>query len=142
MTRKLEPRVIKTAGQYRRYQAEVRRLAGRDPEAESTEGLRLELLAKLVEDYERERFLFEKPDPVSAILFRMEQRGLRQKDIAELLGGRNRASEVLARKRPLTLTMIRALYRQLAIPPELLIREPAASYRVPRRKRATSPPAR
>jgi HTH-type transcriptional regulator/antitoxin HigA len=58
----------------------------------------------------------------------MEEMGLRQKDIADLLGGRNRASEVLARKRPLTLPMIRALYKKLDIPPALLVQEPKAEY--------------
>ena len=101
-----------------------------DPDLESTDGVRLELLAKLVEDYEKSRFAFAKPDPIDAIVFRMEQRGLRQKDIASLLGGKNRASEVLARKRPLTLPMIRALHEKLDLPPVLLIREPRAQYAV------------
>ena len=124
----MEPRIIKTVEQYRRYLSEVERLAARDPEAESTEGGRLELLAKLVEDYEKARFKFRTPDPVEAILFRMEEQGLRQKDIADILGGKNRASEILSGKRSLTLPMIRALYEKLAIPVELLIREPAAAY--------------
>lgn len=126
----MEPRIIKTEEQYRRYLDEVARLAANDPDVDTDEGARLELLAKLVEDYEKARFNFAQPDPVEAILFRMEQQGLRQKDIADLLGGKNRASEVLARKRPLTLSMIRALHERLAIPPDLLIREPAAIYAV------------
>ncbi len=134
MKPKTEPRIIKTSEQYRACVAEVKRLVRKDPDPDSAAGARLELMAKLIEDYERQLFIFEKPDPVDAIIFRMEQQGLRQKDVADLLGGKNRASEVLARKRPLTLPMIRALYERLAIPPELLIREPAASYRVPRRK--------
>ena len=109
----LEPRIIKSETQYREYLALVETLAVADPALESAEGARLELLAKLVEDYEKTRFAFARPDPIEAILFRMEQQGLRQKDIAELLGGKNRASEVLARKRPLTLTMIRALHEKL-----------------------------
>jgi HTH-type transcriptional regulator / antitoxin HigA len=124
----MEPRIIKTEAQYRRYRDEVVRLAANDPDADSDEGTQLELLAKLVEDYEKARFRFAPPDPVEAILFRMEQQGLRQKDIADLLGGKNRASEVLARKRPLTLSMIRALHEHLAIPSDSLIREPTASY--------------
>lgn len=124
----MEPRIIKTEEQYRRYLGEVERLAARDPDADSGDGGRLELLAKLVEDYEKARFKFSKPGPVEAILFRMEEQGLRQKDIAEILGGKNRASEVLSGKRGLTLPMIRALHEKLAIPPELLIREPAATY--------------
>jgi len=127
-------RIIKTKAQHAAALAEIARLARRDPARESRDGVRLELLAKLVEDYETERFVFAKPDPVDAILFRMEERGLRQKDVAGVLGGKNRASEVLARKRPLTLSMIRALHEKLDIPHELLIREPAAVYRV-RKKR-------
>ncbi len=125
----MEPRIVKTEEQYRRYFAEVERLAAQDPEPDSADGGRLELLAKLVEDYEKARFKFRKPGPVEAILFRMEEQGLRQKDIAKILGGKNRASEILSGKRSLTLPMIRALYEKLAIPVELLIREPAAAYR-------------
>ena len=133
----MEIRIIKTKQQYRRYLEEVDRLVSLDPDARTAEGGRLELLAKLVEDYEKERFKFRKPDPVEAILFRMEQQGLRQKDIAELVGGKNRASEVLSRKRPLTLAMVRALHEKLGIPSELLIQEPGAGYRVERKLRKT-----
>lgn len=124
----MELRIIKTEEQYRRYLSEVERLAALDPDAASADGGRLELLAKLVEDYEKTRFKFRRPGPVESIVFRMEQQGLRQKDIADILGGKNRASEVLSGKRSLTLPMIRALHEKLAIPPELLIREPAAAY--------------
>lgn len=124
----MELRVIKSEEQYRRYLGEVERLAGQDPDPDSAEGGRLELLAKLIEDYEKVRFKFRKPSAVEAILFRMEEQGLRQKDVAEILGGKNRASEVLSGKRSLTLSMIRALHEKLAIPPELLIREPAMEY--------------
>lgn len=117
----MEPRIIKTEEQYQRTLAEVERLAAQDPDAESPEGARLELLARLVEDYEKARFKFRKPTPVEAILFRMEEQGLRQKDIAVILGGKNRASEILAGKRGLTLPMIRALHEKLAIPSDLLI---------------------
>lgn len=130
--KRMEPRIIRTETQYRRFQAEVEELAARDPAPKSRLGLRLELLAKLVEEYEKERFAFGIPDPVEAIRFRMEQQGLRQADLAPLLGGKNRASEVLARKRGLTLPMIRALHAKLAMPAALLIREPAARYAVAR----------
>ena len=134
----MEPRIIKTDELYRSFLSEVERLAALDPELDSEDGGRLELLAKLVEDYEKARFKFRNPGPVEAIVFRMEEQGLRQKDIAEILGGKNRASEVLSGKRNLTLPMIRALYEKLAIPPELLIREPAAQYSA----RSTSPRSR
>jgi len=133
----MDVRIIKTKQQYRRYLEEVDRLVPLDPDPETPEGARLELLAKLVEDYEKERFKFRKPDPVEAILFRMEEQGLRQKDIADIVGGKNRASEVLSRKRPLTLAMIRALHEKLGIPSELLIQQPAAEYRVSARRRNT-----
>ena len=133
----MELRIIKTQEQYHRYLEEARRLARRDPAPETSEGGRLELLAKLVEDYEKERFHFRKPDPVEVILFRMQEQGLRQKDIADIVGGKNRASEVLSRKRPLTLAMIRALHEKLGIPSELLIQQPIAEYRVSARRRKT-----
>lgn len=120
----MEPRIIKTETEYRAFVAEVERLAADDPVPGTANGDRLELLAKLVEDYEKERFKFARPDPVEAIQFRMQEQGLRQKDLAPILGGKNRVSEILARKRPLTLAMVRALSDRLNIPIELLVREP------------------
>ena len=131
----VEPQIIRTDEQHLQFLAEVERLAILDPDPESPQGLRLELLAMLVENYEKVRYAFAKPDPVEALAFRMEQQGLRQKDIAPLLGGKNRASEVLSRKRPLTLPMIRSLSEVLDMPPGLLIREPKAKYKVTRRAR-------
>jgi HTH-type transcriptional regulator/antitoxin HigA len=125
---RMEPRILKSEEQYQLCLQQIEALALDDPPLDSPAGERLELLAKLVEDYEKARFEFARPDPIDAIRFRMEQQGLRQKDIADLLGGKNRASEVLARKRPLTLPMIRALYEHLDIPPTLLIREPRPAY--------------
>ncbi len=122
----MELKLIKTDAQHRVYLAEVERLAAEDPHSGTRDGDRLELLAKLVEDYEKERFRFNRPDPVSAIRFRMEEQGLRQKDLAPILGGKNRVSEVLSRKRPLTLRMVRALSESLRIPADFLIREPDA----------------
>ncbi|HEX5424262.1 MAG TPA: ImmA/IrrE family metallo-endopeptidase [Candidatus Acidoferrales bacterium] len=118
----LEPKIIKTDEQYQTYLAEVGRLAAYDPMPGTLDGDRLELLAKLVEDYEKERYRFERPDPIEAIRFRMEEQGLRQKDLAPLLGGRNRVSEILARKRPLTLSAVRALSDTLHISADLLVR--------------------
>jgi HTH-type transcriptional regulator/antitoxin HigA len=123
----MEPRIIKNDGQYQQYLQEVERLAELDPDPRSDDGARLELLAKLVQDYEKNTFPFATPDPIDAILFRMNQEGLRQKDLAPFLGGKNRTSEVLARKRPLTLSMIRALHKHLGLPASLLIREPPPS---------------
>ena len=69
----MEPRIIQSETQYREYLALVEALAVADPALESPEGARLELLAKLVEEYEKTRFDFARPDPIEAILFRMEQ---------------------------------------------------------------------
>lgn len=74
----IEPRIIKTEEQYRGYLTEVERLATEDPVPGTPDGDRLEPLAKLVEDYEKARFQFDRPDPGEAILFRMEQQSLRQ----------------------------------------------------------------
>lgn len=126
----IEPKIIRTRKEYRAFLAEVERLAAGDPTRGTPDGDRLELLAKLVEDYEKERFKFEKPDPIEALRYRMEEQGLRQKDLAKILGGKNRVSEVLNRKRPLTLGMARALSESLDIPAELLIREPKGRYEV------------
>ena len=124
----MDPRIIKTEQQHRDAVAEIERLAADDPLMDSPDGDRLELLAKLVEDYEKQRFAFSRPDPLSAIRFRMEEQGLRQKDLATILGGKNRVSEVLSGKRALTLGMVRSLSETLHIPAELLVREPAAPY--------------
>ncbi len=81
----------------------------------------LEVLSILVDEYENKRFPIESPDPIEAIKYRMEQLNLSQKDLAQYLGGENRVSEVLNRKRPLTLKMIKALYHHLRIPAETLL---------------------
>ena len=92
-----------------------------DIEPESPEGEELELLSLLVEKYEMEHHLLGAPDPVEAIKFRMEQMNLKQTDIAPLFGGKTRVSEVLHRKRSLTLKMITLLNRYLGIPLESLV---------------------
>jgi HTH-type transcriptional regulator/antitoxin HigA len=81
----------------------------------------LEVLTTLVEAYETKHHPIDPPDPVAAIKFRMEQQGLVQGDLAPLMGGKNRVSEVLARKRPLSLRMIRSLHKSLHIPYESLL---------------------
>jgi HTH-type transcriptional regulator / antitoxin HigA len=120
----MEPRVIKTDSEYRAYLAEVERLVRLDPTADSSEGQRLELLALLVEQFEQRKFPFEKPDPIEAILFRMNEQGLRQADLVPYIGSRSRVSEVLARKRPLTVQMIREVADGLGIPADVLVGVP------------------
>jgi HTH-type transcriptional regulator/antitoxin HigA len=81
----------------------------------------LEVLSILVEVYEEKHSPIPPPDPVDAIRFRMDQLGLKQADISKCLGGKNRASEVLSRKRPLSLRMIRNLHKNLHIPSDSLL---------------------
>ena len=90
-------------------------------EPDSPKGKEIELLSLLVEKYEMDHHRLEAPDPIEAIKFRMEQMQLKQTDIAPLFGGKTRVSEILHRKRPLTLKMITLLNRYLGIPLESLI---------------------
>ena len=87
------------------------------------DGDTLEVLVTLVEAYEADRWQIEAPDPVSMIEHVMEARGLLQKDLATLIGSQPRASEVLSRRRPLTLPMIRALSREWKLPADTLVAE-------------------
>lgn len=85
----------------------------------------IETLALLVEQYEKEKFPLAMPDPVQAILFRMEQKNLAPRDLVQYIGSRSKVSEVLSGKRPLSVNMIRALHDGLGIPAEVLISTPA-----------------
>lgn len=115
--------VIKGESQYREYLGEIGSLASLDPDPSSPEGKRLELLTLLVEFYEKDRYRIPLPDPVDAILFRLEQMGLEKKDLAPILGSKSRVSEVLAGKRRLTIPMVRNLSAHLGIPVSALIAE-------------------
>ena len=90
--------------------------------AGTSDGQRLDVLVTLVEAYERKHFPMNLPDPVEAIKFVMDQRGLSAKDLEPMIGRTNRVYEVLSRKRPLTLKMIWRLHKELGIPAESLIR--------------------
>lgn len=92
-----------------------------DAEPGTPEYDELDILSTLVEAYEEKRFPVDPPDAVEAIKFRMEQKGLKRVDLAPLMGGTNRVSEVLSRKRSLSLNMIRNLHSRLNIPLESLI---------------------
>lgn len=120
----MELKIIKTEADYRSYLREVERLAVADPSPESSAGARLELLALLVEEYEKSRFKFEIPSPVEAIQFRMHEQGLRQADLVPYFGSRSRVSEVLAGKRPLTVQMIREISTGLGISADILVSDP------------------
>ncbi|MDF3172078.1 ImmA/IrrE family metallo-endopeptidase [Pseudomonas sp. ER28] len=117
----LSPKIIKTEEQYLEYFNEVHSLIISSPKLGSEESDRLELLSMLIEDYEKQKYPVEAPDPIDAILFRMTEKGLKQADLVPYFGTRSRVSEVLARKRPLTVPMIRALAVGLGISADTLI---------------------
>ena len=81
---------------------------------------KLEVLTTLVEAYEAQHYVIDAPDPIEAIKFRMEQEGLKQKDLVSIVGSKSRVSEILNKKRKLTIEMIRNLHKQLHIPVESL----------------------
>ena len=85
------------------------------------EGTLHEVLSILVERYEQEHFPIPPPDPIEAIVFRMEQLGWTKKELTEILGGRSRVSEIFSRKRNLSLQMIKALHKRMGVPAESLI---------------------
>jgi HTH-type transcriptional regulator / antitoxin HigA len=89
----------------------------------SKEGDELEVLGILIEKYENDHFPIDFPDPIEAIKFRMEQKGYNQTDLARVVGLKSRASELLSKKRKLTLEMIRKLHNKLSIPTEVLIQD-------------------
>jgi HTH-type transcriptional regulator / antitoxin HigA len=92
-----------------------------DAKPGTPEGDDLEVLGILIEKYEDDHYPIEYPDPIEAIKFRMEQLGYSQNDLAEVVGLKSRASEILNKKRKLTLEMIRQLHNQLNIPTQVLI---------------------
>jgi len=122
----MEIKAIKTEDDYRTALAALERLIDLDPD-DGVEADRLEVLSILIEDYESKNFPIDLPDPIEAIKFCMEQQGKSQADLAPLIGSRSKVSEVLSRKRPLTLSMIRALHKGLSIPAEVLLNEQGAS---------------
>jgi HTH-type transcriptional regulator/antitoxin HigA len=99
----------------------ISRLMAGDPEPGTPDGDSLEILSTLVEAYEAKHYPIEKPDPIEAIKFRMDQMGLTPKDLGNIIGESNRVYEVLNKKRPLTLRMIRNLSSKLGIPASVLI---------------------
>ena len=111
---------IRTKADHKAALREIERLWGAD---EGTpEGDRLDVLATLVEAYERAHFPMDAPDPIEAIKFRLEQQGADQKALIGVIGNRTRVYEVLRRDRALSLSMIRRLNQRLKIPAEVLIR--------------------
>ena len=109
---------IKTEKDYSSTLSQIERLMDAKPNTPQMD--ELEVLTTLVEAYEEQHYKIEAPDPIEAIKFRMEQEGLKQKDLITIVGSKSRVSEILNRKRKLTIEMIRNLHKQLHIPIESL----------------------
>ena len=122
----MEIKAIRTEADYFAALGEVSALIDLDPEADSAEGERLDVLGTLVQAYEAKHHPIDPPDPIEAIKFRMEQAGMTVKDLVPYIGPLNRVYEVLSYKRSLSLSMIRRLSEGLHIPAEVLIRESVA----------------
>lgn len=112
-------RPIRTEADYQAALTEIERLFEAAPN--TPEGDRLDVLTTLVETYEKQHYHIPAPDPVEAILYYMESRGLSRRDLEPYLGSRARVAEVLNRRRPLSLEMIRRLHAGLGLPADLLI---------------------
>ena len=111
---------FKTKRDYRRALKEIE--AVMDAKRGTSEGDRLDVLVTLVEAWEAKHYALDLPDPIEAIKYHMELKGLEPRDLVKYIGSRNRVYEVLSRKRPLTLRMIWRLHRGLGIPAESLIK--------------------
>lgn len=122
----MKPKVIHTEADHEAALKRIDALMEKDPDPASPEGEELELLSVLVERYEEKKYPMDLPTPMDAIRFRMEQQGLRPKDLVQYLGSPSKVSEVLNGKRPLTLAMIRRLHEGLGMPAEVLIGENSA----------------
>jgi HTH-type transcriptional regulator / antitoxin HigA len=118
MKREVKP--IRTKADYKAALAEIETLWG--ARSGTPRGDRLDVLATLIDAYEAEHHPIDPPDPIDAIRFRMEQQGLTRRDLEAIIGTRTRIAEVLNRKRPLSINMIRRLHERLGIPAEVLIR--------------------
>lgn len=109
--------------QYKKYLQEIDHLMEQDPDIDTPEGERLSLLALAIKEYEEKQVFFEKPTPIEAIRFRMEEQNLIQNDLVPYIGSKSKVSEILSGKRNLTIPMIRALNSHLGIPLDVLIQE-------------------
>ena len=116
-------KVIKNEQDYEQAMARLSALMSRNPKSGSKEENELELLALVIRDYERQTVPAAKVDPLESILFRMDQMQLSRKDLVPYIGSLSKVSEVLTRKRPLSLSMIRRLHRGLDIPADILIED-------------------
>jgi HTH-type transcriptional regulator/antitoxin HigA len=117
----MKPKIIKTEAEYQATLARIEAIF--DARPGTAKGDELELLLLLVETYEDKAYPIDPPDPVAALRFRMEQQGLKPKDLIPYIGSKSKVSEVLSRRRPLSLTMIRKLVTGLHFPAEVALQK-------------------
>lgn len=117
----MKAKILKTEEEYETALEFVSQLMDAAPDTAEEEDL--DLWSMLVEQYEAKHYPIDPPDPIEAIKFRMDQLGLQQKDLTRYIPAKSKVSEVLGRKRGLSLPMIRALHKHLGIPAEVLVRE-------------------
>ncbi|MBH8566579.1 transcriptional regulator [Nostoc sp. CENA67] len=115
----LVPRPIRTEADYRATLSEIERLFNAEPNTPECD--LLEVLTTLVEAYEQQHYAVEAPEPIEAILYYLESRGLSAHDLEPIIGSLGEVTEILNRQQALTLEMIRRLHQQLGIPAEVLI---------------------
>lgn len=115
----MDLRPIRTEDDYRAALVEIEAVFQAKPE--TLEGDRLDILTLLVEAYEEQHYPILPPDPLDALEYHLESRGLTRSDLEQYLGSRARVGEVMNRRRPLTIDMIRRLHQGLGIPAEILI---------------------
>lgn len=131
----MKAKIIRSEKDYQKALAFVETLMEAKPGSSQEEDL--ELWSLLIEQYEKEHHPIEAPDPIEAIRFRMDQMGLRQKDLIAYIGNKSKVSEVLNHKRQLSLPMIRSLHTELGISAATLVQEPSLEYNPkPKRKAA------
>lgn len=116
-------KIIKSVEDYQAAMARLSALMSLDPESNSDEENELELIALVIQDFERQTVPPVKPDPIESILFRMDQMQLTRKDLIPYIGSISKVSEILSRKRPLSLPMIRRLHQGMGIPADVLIED-------------------
>jgi HTH-type transcriptional regulator/antitoxin HigA len=119
-------RPLRSDAEHKAALAEIERYFEREPKPGTPAADRFDLLALVIEDYERKRWPIEPPDPVDAVRWRMLTGGFTQVDLGRVIGSRQRASDILSRRRRLTLQMAWKLHRAWDIPAEALIRPPAS----------------
>ena len=118
----MKPKIIKTDSEYQATLARIEKIF--DARTGTPKGDELELLLLLAETYEEKVYPIDPPDPIAALRFRMEQAGLKPKDLVPYIGSKSKVSEVLNGRRPLSLSMIRRLVDGLHLPPEIALRKP------------------